>query len=82
MTCFLFEVIYVTRLILDKIKENIMKTYKLSDSTIAQLAKLLQVALLTGTDVVDNLRTMELIVEGDLLEPSQEFLEQNEENVR
>ena len=59
-----------------------MKTYKLSDSTIAQLAKLLQVALLTGTDVVDNLRTMELIVEGDLLEPSQEFLEQNEENVR
>ena len=58
-----------------------METYKLSDSAIAQIAKLLQVALLTGTDVVDNLRTMELTVVEDLLEPSQEFLEQNEKNV-
>ena len=58
-----------------------METYKLSDSAIAQIAKLLQVALLTGTDVVDNLRTMELTVAEDLLEPSQEFLEQNEKNV-
>ena len=59
-----------------------METYKLSDSAIAQIAKLLQVALLTGTDVVDNLRTMELTVAEDLLEPTPEFLEQNEKNVR
>ncbi len=29
---------------------------KLSDSAIAHVAKVLQVALLTGTDIVDNLR--------------------------
>lgn len=30
--------------------------YKLSDEFIAQTAKLLQMALLTGTNIVDNLR--------------------------
>tara|TARA_B100000700_G_C15023445_1_gene846934 strand:+ start:1554 stop:1808 length:255 start_codon:yes stop_codon:yes gene_type:complete len=36
-------------------------TLKLSDSTIAQIAKCLQVAILSGTDVVDNLRQMRLV---------------------
>jgi|LakMenEpi03Aug12_release.lakeMendotaPanAssembly.Ray.scaffolds.fasta_scaffold1702974_2 hypothetical protein len=57
-------------------------TYKLTDNTISQIAKLLQVAILTGTDIVDNLRTIRLVTDdnGDL-EPSPEFLEQFEENL-
>jgi len=35
-----------------------MKSYKLSDEVIAQIAKLVQLAIITGTDVVDNLRTI------------------------
>jgi len=33
---------------------------KLSDQVIAEIAKLVQVALLTGTDIVDNLRMIEV----------------------
>jgi len=35
-----------------------MNEYRLSDEVIAQIAKIVQVAILTGTDVVDNLRMM------------------------
>ena len=38
------------------------ETYYLCDSTIAQIAKILQVAILTGTDISDNLRQLELAV--------------------
>ena len=41
---------------------------KLSDNTIAQIAKCLQVAILSGTDVVDNLRQLRLVADGDTLE--------------
>ena len=37
-------------------------TYTLEDTTIAQIAKCLQVAILTGTDIADNLRQLELEV--------------------
>ena len=33
---------------------------KLHDTTIAHIAKVLQVALLTGTDIIDHLRMIEL----------------------
>lgn len=36
-----------------------MKTYKMDDKTIAQIAKCVQIAILTGTDIVDNLRQLE-----------------------
>ena len=36
------------------------KTFKFDDSVISTIAKTLQLALLTGTDVVDNLRQIEL----------------------
>jgi len=50
-------------------------TYKLTDNTISQIAKLLQVAILTGTDVVDNLRTIRLVPnENGDLDPTPEFL--------
>ena len=42
---------------------------KLTDQTIAHIAKILQVAILTGTDLVDNLRmvTLEKDEEGNLI---------------
>ncbi len=36
-------------------------TYKLSDGVVAQIAKVLQVAILTGTDITDNLRMLSLV---------------------
>jgi len=33
---------------------------KLHDTTIAHIAKILQVALLTGTDIIDHLRMIDL----------------------
>jgi len=54
---------------------------KLSDSTIAQIAKVLQIALLTGTDIVDNLRMIELQVDGDQLIISEEYKKQFEETL-
>ena len=56
-------------------------TYKLSDNTIAQVAKLLQVALLTGTDIVDNLRALRLTLNEDVLEPDAEYLANFESNL-
>lgn len=37
-----------------------MEELKLSDETISHIAKILQLALLTGTDIVDNMRTIRL----------------------
>ena len=41
------------------------KAYKFDDTVIATIAKTLQVALLTGTDIVDNLRQIEIQNNGD-----------------
>ena len=38
---------------------------KLSDDVIAHVARLLQLAILTGTDVVDHLRTLRLATSED-----------------
>lgn len=37
----------------------------LDDTTIAQIVKLIQMALLTGTDIVDHLRMMQLSINDD-----------------
>ena len=60
-----------------------MKTYKLSDSCIAQIVRLIQLGILTGTDVSDQLRTFEVAetTEGRL-EPSPDFLENFENNLQ
>jgi len=42
-----------------------MNQYKLSDDVITQIAKVIQIAILTGTDVVDNLRMVELTDDGN-----------------
>ena len=41
------------------------KTFKFDDSVISTIAKTLQIALLTGTDIVDNLRQIEVQNNGD-----------------
>lgn len=58
------------------------KVYKLSDDSIAQLVKLLQLGILSGTDIVDNFRTLELVTNGDTLDPSPEYLETFEANLQ
>ena len=37
------------------------KTLKLDDSVIAHVARLLQVSMLTGTDIVDHMRMIQLV---------------------
>lgn len=54
----------------------------MSDDAIAAIARLLQVAILTGTDIVDNLRTLRLSVDGDQVTVSRGFLESFEKNVQ
>tara|TARA_B100000282_G_C31687585_1_gene469860 strand:+ start:676 stop:927 length:252 start_codon:yes stop_codon:yes gene_type:complete len=40
-------------------------TFTLNDTTVAQIAKCLQVAILTGTDIADNLRMLQLELKED-----------------
>ena len=60
-----------------------MKSYKLDDATILQVVRLIQMGMLTGTDVADQLRTLELSVKegSNLLIPSPEYADQFDENV-
>jgi len=42
-------------------------TVTLSDQAIVRIVDLLQLALLTGTDIIDNLRTLRLTLDGTRL---------------
>lgn len=42
-------------------------TVTLSDQAIVRIVDLLQLALLTGTDIIDNLRTLRLTIDGSTL---------------
>ncbi|MAG27584.1 hypothetical protein CMI47_18785 [Candidatus Pacearchaeota archaeon] len=42
-----------------------MSEFKLSDEVVAQVAKLVQLAIITGTDVVDNLRMLRVTESDD-----------------
>lgn len=56
--------------------------YGLSDDTISQIARLLQIAILSGTDIVDNLRTLRLVVnDSGSLSPDPSYLSNFDENV-
>ena len=54
-------------------------TVTLSDHAIVRIVDLLQLALLTGTDIIDNLRTLRLTVDGSSLiigdEENQAFMD-------
>ena len=57
-------------------------TFTLSDDTIAHIAKVLQVAILTGTDIVDNLRQIQLEADGRSLLLSPDTVENFENNIQ
>ena len=57
-------------------------SYKFSDETISQIARLLQIAILSGTDIVDNLRTLQVAVDANgTLSPDPEYLNQFDQNL-
>ena len=59
-------------------------TYNLSDQIIAEVSRLLQVAILTGTDVVDNLRLLEVQDDSDqegMLVLTDAYIERSESNI-
>lgn len=53
---------------------------KLNDEVIAHIAKQLQLAILTGTDIVDNLRMIRLTAENNELYLDAEYSKIAEEN--
>ena len=55
---------------------------RLSDDVIGQIAKLVQAAILTGTDVVDWLRQVRLSVTGDTLYMDDEYIKVFEGNIQ
>jgi hypothetical protein len=57
-------------------------SFKLSDEVIGQIAKLVQVAIISGTDVVDHFRQTRLSVVGDTLYLAEEYKEQFEGNIQ
>jgi hypothetical protein len=59
------------------------KILKLDDSSIVQIVRLIQMGMLTGTDVSDQLRTLRLTVEKDTdrLVLSQEYAKTFDENL-
>jgi len=56
-------------------------TLRFSDETISSIAKLVQIAILTGTDIVDNLRLIEFTTNDGLLFPTDEFESRLESNI-
>jgi hypothetical protein len=59
--------------------------YRLSDEVISQIAKLVQIAIITGTDVVDNLRTLRVILQqsdSSLLVLSDEYRKNSEDQIQ
>ena len=54
---------------------------KLNDETIGQIAKLIQIAILTGTDIIDNLRTLQIVAEDGELYLTPEYKKIFENNL-
>ena len=60
-----------------------VQSYNFSNKTIKAIVQLLQLGILTGTDVSDQMRTLRVFVnsEGEV-EPTSEFLETFEGNLK
>ena len=54
---------------------------KLSDNSIAQLVRVLQLAILTGTDVTDNFRLIRFVEEAGVLDIDDEYMETFDANL-
>ncbi len=62
-----------------------MNEYKLSDEVISNVARQLQIALLTGTDIVDNLRLIRVVSSDEdeaTLVLSPEYRENSEKSIQ
>jgi hypothetical protein len=57
------------------------KAYNLDDNVISEIARLLQVALLTGTDIIDNLRTIRVERVGDMMTLHEGYIDSQTENI-
>jgi hypothetical protein len=55
---------------------------RFSDNSIAIIAKTLQMAILTGTDIVENLRLIRFESKGGSLEPEEEFTKEFEAGIQ
>jgi len=55
---------------------------KLSDNSISQLVRVLQLALLTGTDITDNIRLMRFVENDGILDLNEEYVEIFETNIK
>ena len=55
---------------------------KLSDNSISQLVRVLQLALLTGTDITDNIRLMRFVDNEGVLDLDAEYFETFEANLK
>ena len=58
-----------------------MENLTLTDNAISHIAKLVQVAILTGTDIVDNLRMAQFVNSGGSLDLSPEYHESFSSNI-
>lgn len=58
-----------------------MDNLTLTDNAISHIAKLVQVAILTGTDIVDNLRMAQFVNVDGALEVSPDYHETFEANI-
>lgn len=58
-------------------------SYKLSDKTISQIVQLVQLGILTGTDITDQMRTLRVVIneEEDVIDPCPEYTEMFNENL-
>ena len=55
------------------------KSFKLNDNAISHLAKVIQVAILTGTDIIDHMRMLEFIeTEDAILDINEKYSERFE----
>ena len=54
---------------------------KLSDDTIAHVVKLLQIAIMTGTDITDNFRMLELVENEGVLCIDEDYLSTFQQNL-
>lgn len=58
------------------------KELKMTDNAISHIAKLLQMAILTGTDIMDNLRTATFVVHEGSIDIHPDYQEVFEENIK
>lgn len=59
-----------------------MENLKLTDNAISHVAQLLQIAILTGTDIVDNLRSAQFVLNNGEIEISPDYYENFNENLQ